>query len=211
MGKIERAVRDLLTTAEVPAFTTSELCQHVYGEVTKSRRVSMLRIMKRIAADDPLVELTEISARGYDAAGRWASNSEVAILDATREAACNRAYSGNVDLEAPPTEGGYATFVHRRALLRAGGEDATEFEAAWRAASAERLGNLGRQIRGEPDPEEERKRLADEAARALIRLMLHEGNQVQALRVELVGEGDDARVYTQWHGGTAEEVPPFTR
>jgi hypothetical protein len=93
--------------------------------------------MRHLAQIEPVFELgqeNEFQFRGYDVAGRHAANKQAILYDATSEAACNRANFGNVDLDADPLAGNYATFVHCRALRRVAGD--TEAVAAREAARA---------------------------------------------------------------------------
>ena len=50
-GWVERRLQALFTGTRKPAFTTTELCQQVYGvkHVHKKHRVSVLRAVKRVA------------------------------------------------------------------------------------------------------------------------------------------------------------------
>jgi hypothetical protein len=191
MGKIETQVRKLLATAEVPCMTTSEFCRAVYGEVTKAKRVSMLRVMKKIAKAEPLLELGNVEIRGYMEDGRYNPNKETALYNATNVPAVNRANWGIVDTEADPLDGNYSTKVYTKACMLARGEDPAEFEAAWFAARDARMGKsakaLGALMQGK-SPEQQREEQLQAIMAAMIALA--ETEKLDELSVTLTKNND---------------------
>jgi hypothetical protein len=195
MGEIETAVRDLLAASMVPCYSTSELCERIYGHTNKSKRVSMLRVMRRIAERDPAMELGQMRIHQRDSLGRSTAPAEVALYDATNIDAVSLAHTDDVDLDAPQDGGNLATFVHRRALMLARGEDTTAFEATRYAARAERVKAEERAAHAAVT-----ERLANAAQAAMLRLMLHVGSRELGLHLGITGEGAEAQMQVAWDG-----------
>jgi hypothetical protein len=177
MGKIEKSVRAAIAGSVVPAMTTRELCAAIHGSVTKSKRVSMLRVMRKVAESEPGWDLGEIETREFDSE-TWRNNvfTEKVLYDATSIEATNRANWGDVQTDIDdPLDGHYATFAHHRALRRVAGEDTTAFESEWtrrRDIRMERFFARSRALlAGQPTPEAEREQLLKAVKAGLSQLL----------------------------------------